>query len=144
MNKFEWTLSARVNCKDDDPSQGVQASINNPPCSDCEALRVPCDSSDPVSDDTPSNNVNGYFCVTAPVDDPPNVQSPGNLHYVCDYTHTVIVDLRYSFQPIISVPICGNVCSVSSICYLNDIADKVREIVIEQLSLQDHNKYRYN
>ena len=137
MNQFEWTLSARVNCKDDDTSQGVQASTNNhPPCSD------PCAFNDSVSDDNQSD-VNGYFCVTAPVDDHPNVQGPGNPHYVCDYTHTVIVDLRYSFQPNISVPICEEKCSVSSVCYLNDIADKVRDIVIEQLSLHDQNKYRY-
>lgn len=131
LSQFEWTLAARVNCTDDDPSQGVPIAPNTPrPCTDSVNSTASASDSNPVdSGYSPSPPVNGYFCVTAPVKRHPNSLDSKNPHYVCDYTNTIIVDLRYSFSPHILVPMLGNQVRLSSVCYLNDIADKVQEIV---------------
>ncbi len=139
FNTFEWTLAARVNCADDDPSQGVQISSNTPPpCTDCKDMTHSTFGGKSIdSGDTPAT-VNGYFCVTAPVD--LNKCDSKNPHYVCDYTSTIIVDLRYDFRPKICV---GKECGIFSICYLDKIAEKVQEIVASNLKIKGNNTFRY-
>ncbi len=146
LSQFEWTLAARVNCADDDPTKGVQISSKTPPpCTDCSCKDLATGASNgKLESGGTSATVNGYFCVTAPVkafEIEGKKLDPKNPHYVSDYTHTIIVDLRYSFRQRINVPECTP--QVYSICYLDNIANKVQELVTCHLEIAKDTKFRY-
>ena len=148
MNKFEWTLSARVNNK------GTDAHSNSgdpsPPPAVCVEKTAACDC-EGAGDDFPV--VTDYFCVTAPVCKPATYLGDDNgcPHYVVTYTETVIVDLRFKPEATICVadekhkPNCITNCTVM-LQLFDKIADVVREIVIDTLpsQIKDPKKYRYN
>lgn len=147
MYQFEWTLSARVNCKDDNP----------PPKVDCheasqktdyhgpQTLEKSCPCAEQESEgDFPL--VTDYFCITAPVCNSSTVLDDETCpHYVVSYTETVIADLRY--KPIDTL--CMTDENGDDFClsgndvvnHFNKIADVVRTLVIETL-ISDVQKYR--
>ncbi len=117
MDQFEWTLSGRVNCKEDQQSSAEETD---------EALTVPMVEIEPA--------ITSYYSVTAPVCR--TVVPPNDKHSVACHTETVIVDMRYKF---LSKQLHG----VDTCVILNDVADKVRDIITKYLiSSSDLDKYR--
>ena len=145
MNKFEWTLSARVNSKDTDThSNSIDSSP--PPAVHVEETTA-CDCEGAGSD---FPVVTDYFCVTAPVCKPTVYLGDDNgcPHYVVKYTETVVVDLRFKPEATICVSDDKNqqkcLTNCTEVLQLFDkIADVVRGIVIDTLHIKDPTKYRY-
>ncbi len=127
MDQFEWTLSGRVNCKEDQQSSAEETD---------EALAVPIVQIEPA--------ITGYYSVTAPVYKTVIPSNP--KHSVACHTETVIVDMRYKFrskQLRVKDSSFHNICVDTSLI-LNRVADKVRDLVTQYLiSSSDLEKYRW-
>ena len=144
MDKLEWTLSARVNNKDTTTSTSSSnasepAAVTPTKAQSGEQTATETDS--PL----PPFPITDYFCVTAPVAHPnTKLNDENSLHYVVKYTPTVIVDLRYKFS-VTKFPVrrCDSDCYIPSQDLMNDIAEKVHEIVTSTLNINDPKQYRY-
>ena len=108
MNEIEWTLSARINCNDDDS--------NSPECpaTTCTSAEEQVDTATPTergqsaesddSEEQPELNIlppklKTFYSVTAPVCNRTTdaTISPDDPHCVLHYTDTILVHMRYKF-----------------------------------------------
>lgn len=113
MNEIEWTLSARINCDDDD-----SISLDSPECrrlatvsasekkevdiKDAATLTESAQTTDD-SEGVPELNIlptTRFFSLTAPVCRPTTDGqiSPNDPHCVLVYTETILVQMRYKFR----------------------------------------------
>lgn len=139
MDQFEWTLSSRINyqvpmkcCHDTSTLLGTEkkdAIIPEPMPIFLTPVELDSTKKAVAFGESSATMSTGYFCKTAKVYHPTFSKKSSSCHHVTEQTETVIVDLRYKFDPIISV----STGSVLSMYLLDDIADKVRDIVINIL-----------
>lgn len=127
MNQYEWTLSGRVNCKEDEKPSSEET--------DGSPSTVPMMKLEPA--------ITSYYSMTAPVHVKFCDLEP--CHSVSVKTETVIVDMRYKFNSSTltvyknGVPMPG--CETSVI--VDKVADKIRELVTDHLiSKEKRDNYR--
>lgn len=121
MDQFEWTLSGRVNCKEEDLDQQETSAEETD-----EATTIPMLKLDPAT--------TSYYSMTAPVSS--NIVTPSPSHSVSKYTKTIIVDMRYKFRSKqLRVWDCkaNEKVFLSTSTLLDYIADRVRDLVTKKL-----------
>ena len=151
MDTFEWTLSARINAADStiEAVQNTSKESGNADEPDSqtpvETTKIDSPKEIEATKESPLTTGYSYFCKTVEVAHQTTNFSPhDSCHYVTTPTDTVIVDLRYKFNPMTRVK-CGNKYRcVLSRDLLDVVADQVREIVITALQTDNCDKeYRY-
>lgn len=128
MDQFEWTLSGRVNCKEDQEETSAEETD--------EATTVPMIKLEPA--------ITSYYSMTAPVCSTAVEISPE--HSVKNRTKTVIVDMRYRFlakQLRVWDSKSQNYITYNTATVLDYIADEVRDLVTKRLiSSSDLDNYK--
>ena len=151
MNTFEWTLSARVNSPDTTTlTEATQTSPKEAGNEATDSAQIPATTENKnlkdleAAKEFPASGYS-YFCKTAKVQDKEmfsKFNPKDKCHYVTQQTDTVIVDLRYKFNP--KTKVAGFPSGEPSRELLDAVADQVRDIVISTLNVDNKDKdYRY-
>ncbi len=127
MDQFEWTLSGRVNCKEDQQQTSAEETD--------KASTIPMLKLEPAT--------TSYYSMTAPVSSKLVTLSP--IHSVSKHTKTIIADMRYKFK-VKTIRVwdhkINNYTCLCTSTLLDKIADKVRDLVQKDL-ISPHDPVEY-